>query len=51
LILTKGKHIYVPSYDNLRWEVKKESHDSKWAGHPGMHRTLAPVGDSYYGLT
>jgi len=27
----------------------KECHDSKWAGHPGIHRTLALVGDSYYG--
>ena len=48
LILTKGKRIYVPSYDNLRREVMKECHDSKWAGHPGIHRTLALVGDSYY---
>ena len=26
----------------------KECHDSKWAGHPGVHRTLALVSDSYY---
>ncbi|KAK8994844.1 hypothetical protein V6N11_045913 [Hibiscus sabdariffa] len=25
-----------------------ECHDSKWAGHPGMHRTLALVTDQYY---
>jgi len=48
LILTKSKRIYVPSYDNLRREVMKESHDSKWVGHPGIHRTLALVVDSYY---
>jgi len=48
LILTKGKHIYVPSFDNLWQEVMKECHDSKWAAHPGIHRTLALVGDSYY---
>ena len=47
LILTKGKRIYVPSYDNLRRKVMKECHDSKWAGHLGVHRTLALVSDSY----
>jgi len=26
----------------------KECHFSKWAGQLGMHRTLAPVRDSYY---
>ena len=26
----------------------KECHDSKWAGHPSIHRTLAFVDDSYY---
>ena len=26
----------------------KECHDSKWAGHPGMHRTLALLEDRYY---
>jgi len=47
LIRTKGKRIYVPSHDNLRREVMKECHDSKWAGHPGIHRTLSLLGDSY----
>jgi len=48
LVVTKGKRLYVPSFDNLRREVMKECHDSKWAGHPGIHRTLALVGNSYY---
>ena len=48
MILTKGKRIYVPSYDNLRREIMKEYHDSKWTGHPSIHRTLALVRDSYY---
>jgi len=48
LILTKGKRIYAPSYDNLRREVMKECHDSKWVGHLGIHRILALVGESYY---
>jgi len=43
-----GKRTYVSSCDNLRWEVMKECHDSKWAGHPSVHHTLAHVGDSYY---
>jgi len=50
LILTKGKHIYVPSYDNLRREVMKECHDSKWAGHPSVHRTLTLVAIPTIGL-
>jgi len=30
LILTKGKRIYIPYYDNLRRKVIREYHDSKW---------------------
>lgn len=26
----------------------KECHDSRWAGHPGMHRTLALLEDRFY---
>lgn len=48
LTLTKDKHIYVPSYDNLRREVMKECNDNKWADHPNIHRTLALVGEYYY---
>ena len=48
LVLTKGKCIYVPSFDNLQREVMKEFHNSKCAGHPGIHRTLALVGKSCY---
>ena len=32
----------------LRKEILKECHDSKWAGHPGIHRTLALVEHTYY---
>jgi len=46
LILIKDKRIYVPSYDNLGWEVTKECHDSKWAGHLGILHTLGLVGES-----
>ncbi|KAL3535723.1 hypothetical protein ACH5RR_004184 [Cinchona calisaya] len=47
LLYTKGRRLYVPHYGNLR-ELMKECHDSKWAGHPGMHRTLALMQDGYY---
>ncbi|PKI57042.1 hypothetical protein CRG98_022546 [Punica granatum] len=29
-------------------EILRECHDSKWAGHPGIHRTLALVEERYY---
>ena len=32
LILTKCKRIYIPSYENLQWDVMKEYHASKWVG-------------------
>jgi len=48
LILTKGKPIYVPLYGNLRQEVMRECHDSKWAGHLDIQCALLLVGDTYY---
>jgi len=42
------KRIHVPSYNNLRWEVMKECHDSNWAGHLGRHCKLALVANFYY---
>ena len=48
LVYTHGHRLYVPHYGKLRKEVMKECHDSKWAGHPGMHRTLALLEDRYY---
>ena len=41
VLLTTGGRIYVPKWGNLRKEIIKECHDSKWAGHPGLTRTLA----------
>ncbi|KAE8723917.1 hypothetical protein F3Y22_tig00011277pilonHSYRG00002 [Hibiscus syriacus] len=32
----------------LRKELMKECHDSKWAGHPGVDRTLALLSKQYY---
>ncbi|KZV16853.1 hypothetical protein F511_09784 [Dorcoceras hygrometricum] len=48
LLCTKGNRLYVPAHGGLRREVLKECHDSKWAGHPGIHRTLSLVEDRYY---
>ncbi|KAI5648407.1 hypothetical protein M9H77_34412 [Catharanthus roseus] len=41
MLYTKGNRLFVPKWGNLRRELIKECHDSKWAGHPGMKRTLA----------
>ena len=48
LILTKGKHILIPSDDYLQREVMKECHDSKCVVHPGLHMPHAFMGDSYH---
>ncbi|TXG73103.1 hypothetical protein EZV62_001682 [Acer yangbiense] len=47
VLLTIGNRMYVPKWGNLRKEIIKECHDSKWASHPGMTRTLA-LQNSYY---
>ena len=38
ILLTKGDRLFVQKWENLRKEVIKEYHDSKWAGHPGIER-------------
>ncbi|XP_059663382.1 uncharacterized protein LOC132309045 [Cornus florida] len=48
LLLTTGDRLFVPRWGNLRKELIRECHDTKWAGHPGMRRTLALLEDSYY---
>ena len=48
LLFTVGNRMYVPRWNNLRREILKECHDSKWAGHPGTHRTKAIIERSYY---
>lgn len=37
LLFTKGDRLFVPKWGSLRKDILKECHDSKWAGHPGMH--------------
>ena len=46
LYFTGGK-LYVPS-SKLRRELQKETHDTKWAGHPGDERTLALLARSFH---
>ena len=48
LLYTKGRRICVPKWGNLRRELIKECHDSLWAGHPGIKRTLALLKSIYY---
>ena len=48
LILTRGRHVYVPLGGGLRCEVLQEHHDSMWIGHQGVHRTQALIEHSYY---
>ena len=43
-LVTKGNRIYVPKWQGLRREIIKKCHDTKWAGHLGIRRTLALVG-------
>ncbi|CAN1260507.1 Transposon Ty3-I Gag-Pol polyprotein [Linum perenne] len=48
LLVTKEGRMYVPKWDNLRREIMKECHDSKWAGHPGIKRTQALIEEAFY---
>ncbi|GJS95125.1 putative nucleotidyltransferase, ribonuclease H [Tanacetum coccineum] len=43
MLFTKGDQLYVPKWGDLRRAILKECHDSKWAGHPGITRTMALV--------
>ena len=42
-----GGKLYVLS-SKLRRELLKETHDTKWAGHPGEERTLALLSRSFH---
>ena len=48
ILLTKGDRLFVPRWENLRKEVIKECHDSKWAGHQGIERITALIQASYF---
>ncbi|GKV33019.1 hypothetical protein SLEP1_g41575 [Rubroshorea leprosula] len=47
-LYTVGNRLYIPKWENLRRELMKECHDSRWAGHPGIKRTMALVEELYY---
>ena len=49
LLVAKRGRWYVPA-GGLRKELLRETHDAKWAGHPGEERTLALLARSYYWL-
>ena len=48
LLYTKGRRLYVPKWGNIRWNLIKECHDTKWARHPGQRRTRALLKSAYY---
>ena len=48
LIFAKGHRVFVPRHGGLRKEIIREHHDLLWAGHPGVHRTLALTATGYY---
>lgn len=48
LLYTKGNKLFVPRWDNIRRDLLKECHDTRWAGHPGQHRTMALLGARFY---
>ncbi|KAE8668323.1 cytochrome P450 78A7-like [Hibiscus syriacus] len=48
LLYHRGHRLFVPRYGKLRKELIKECHDSKWAGHPGVDRTMALLSEQYY---
>ncbi|KAL4379296.1 hypothetical protein GQ457_02G038830 [Hibiscus cannabinus] len=48
LLYKQGHRLYIPQFNNLRKKLMTECHDSKWVGHPGIHRTLALITDQYY---
>ena len=48
LIHAKGGRLYVPAGRELKNELIRKTHDTLWAGHPGVERMLALLARSYY---
>ena len=48
LLYTKGRRFYMPKWGNLRRDLIKECHDTKWARHPRQRRTRALLESAYY---
>ena len=45
LLYTKGRRLYVPKWENIRRNMIKECHDTKWVG---QRRTRALLESAYY---
>ena len=48
LLYTKGRRLHVPKWGNIRQNLIKECHDTKWAGHLRQRRTRALLESAYY---
>ncbi|KAJ4971910.1 hypothetical protein NE237_005009 [Protea cynaroides] len=48
LLYAKKRRLYVPKWNNLRRNLIRECHDTKWAGHPGQRCTRALLEAAYY---
>ena len=48
LLYIKRNQLYFPLHGKLLKEVLHGCHDSKWAGHPRVHHTLALMEEHYY---
>ena len=48
IFYTVGKRMYVPKWNKLMHVILKECHDSLWAGHSGITRTMAYIEESSF---
>ncbi|KZV49272.1 hypothetical protein F511_38757 [Dorcoceras hygrometricum] len=48
LLYTQGRRLCVPKWEDLRKDLIRECHDTKWAGYPGQKRTRALLESSYF---
>ena len=48
LIYARGGKLYVPSRGDLRRILLRDTHDSQWAGHPGVERMMVLLERSYF---
>ena len=48
LLYTKGRRLYVPKWGNIRRNLIKECHHTKWVGHLRQRHTRALLELTYY---
>ena len=48
LLYIKGKWLYVPKWGNIRKNLIKECHNTKWARHPRQRHTMTLLKSAYY---